>query len=134
MVCVGNALAEDFQQLFISKYQNEMLPEMRLAKTDRYKAQGLSAAQIENKLQTLIAQAAECQFKTFQAYSKKYQQVAFQSLLQGSTTEEASMALNEALQADVSQGEIDAGRASDSVKKAMNLYAACVVNTELVNP
>jgi len=134
MVCVGNVLAEDFQELFISKYQNEMLPEMRLAKTDRLKAQGLSAAQIENKLQTLIGQAAQCQFKTFQAYAKKYQQVAFESLLHGDTTEEAAAALNDALQADVSSGEIDAARASASIKKSMNLYAACVVNTELVSP
>jgi hypothetical protein len=70
-----NALADEFEQIFTQKYKNEMLPELRLSKIDRYKAQGLSEVQINRELDKLADKAAGCQFKTFQAYEKKYQQV-----------------------------------------------------------
>ena len=128
-----NALADEFEQVFTQKYKNEMLPEMRLSKIDRYKAQGLSEEQINHELNALADKAADCQFKTFQAYEKKYQQVAFNTLLKGGTTEDATLRLNEALESDVNKGKITENEVSSRVKKAMNLYTDCVVNSGLVD-
>jgi hypothetical protein len=129
----GNALADEFEQIFIQKYRNEILPELRLSKIDRYKAQGLSEVQINRELEELADKAADCQFKTFQAYEQKYQQVAFNALLKGGTTEDATLRLNEALDADVDQGKISANEMSSRVKKAMDFYATCVVHSGLVD-
>ena len=129
----STALAGEFKQIFTQKYKKEMLPELRLSKIDRYKAQGLSDAQIDRELQALADKAADCQFKTFQAYEEKYQQVAYNALLKGGTTEDASLRLNEALDKDVDKGKITAKEMSNRVKKAMGLYSACVVNSGLVD-
>ena len=128
-----NALADEFEQIFTQKYKNEMVPELRLSKIDRYKAQGLSEAQINRELDKLADKAAGCQFKTFQAYEKKYQQVAFNALLKGATTEDAALRLNEALDTDVDKGTIAANEVSRRVKNAINIYAACVVHSGLVD-
>jgi len=133
ITCSSSALAEEFEQVFIQKYKQEMLPELRLAKTDRYMAQGLSKEQINIKLEKLATDAAHCQFKTFQAYESKYQQVAYNALLDGSTTEDAALQLNEALSLAVDNGKISEDELSRRVKNAMDLYAACVVNSDLVN-
>ena len=128
----GNTLADEFERIFTQKYKKETLPELRLSKLDRYKAQGLSDEQINRELEKLVDKAADCQFKTFQAYETEYQKVAFNALLTGGTTEDASLRLNEALDSDVDKGKITADEVSRRVKKAMDLYAACVVHSGLV--
>ncbi|WP_455210657.1 hypothetical protein [Kaarinaea lacus] len=133
MACCGTVLADEFKQLFTQKYKKEMLPELRLSKIDRYKAQGLSEAQINRELEALVNKAADCQFMTFQAYEDKYQQVAYNALLDGGTTEDASLRLNEALDKDVDKGNISAKEMSNRVKKAMGLYSTCVINSGLVD-
>ena len=133
LVYSSTALAGEFKQVFTQKYKKEMLPELRLSKIDRYKAQGLTEAQIDRELDELADKAAECQFKTFQAYEKKYQQVAYNALLKGGTTEDASLRLNEALDKDVNKGKLTAKEMSHRVKKAMDLYSACVVTSGLVD-
>ena len=130
----GNcAMADEFEQLFTQKYKNEMLPELRLSKTDRYKANGMTEAQINSQLDKLADKAANCQFRTFQAYETRYQKLAFDALLAGGSTEEASIELNEALESDVNKGRLSATDVSGRVKKAMDLYATCVVNSGLVD-
>ncbi len=133
IIYCSNALADEFEQVFTQQYKNEMLPELRLSKIDRYKARGLSEEQINRELEALADKAADCQFKTFQAYEKKYQQVAFNTLLKGGTTEDAALRLNEALDTDVDKGKITENEVSSRVKKAMDLYAACVVHSGLVD-
>lgn len=133
IIYCSNALADEFEQVFTQQYKNEMLPELRLSKIDRYKARGLSEEQINRELEALADKAADCQFKTFQAYEKKYQQVAFNTLLKGGTTDDAALRLNEALDTDVDKGKITENEVSSRVKKAMDLYAACVVHSGLVD-
>jgi hypothetical protein len=133
MLYFSSAMADDFAQIFIQKYKNEMLPELRLSKIDRYKAQGLTEEQINRELEKLVSQAADCQFKTFEAYDEKYQQVAFNTLVTGGTTEDAALQLNEAMDNDLEKGKISPKEVSSRVKKAMGLYASCVVNSGLVN-
>lgn len=129
----STVLADEFEQVFTQKYKKEMLPELRLSKIDRYKVQGLTEEQINRELETLANKAADCQFKTFQAYEKKYQRLAYDALLTGGTTEDASLQLNEALDKDVDKGSMSAKELSSRVKKAMDLYSACVVNSGLVD-
>lgn len=129
----ANAAADEFEQMFTQKYKAEMLPELRLAKIDRFKAQGLTEAQINRELQQLADKAAGCQFKTFQAYQPRYQQVAFNALLKGGSTEDAALQLNDALRGDVTRGKITADEMSNRIKKAMELYTACVVSSGLVD-
>ncbi|MGD8885769.1 MAG: hypothetical protein PVF34_09100 [Gammaproteobacteria bacterium] len=127
------AETDDFERVFTQKYKNEMLPELRLAKIDRYKSQGLTESQIKRELDALANTAAQCQFKTFQAYENKYRQVAFDALLNGGTTEDASLQLYDALQTDVAQGKINTTEMSHRIKTAQDLYTACVVNSGLVD-
>jgi hypothetical protein len=133
VACQSHAAADEFEKLFTQQYKSEMLPELRLAKIDRYKAQGLTQAQINRELDELANKAAVCQFKTFQAYENKYQQVAFDTLIKGGTTEDASLEVNEALQTDVDRGKLSSAEMSRRVKKSMDLYTACVVNSGLVD-
>jgi hypothetical protein len=129
----AHAAGNDFKQVFTQKYKAEMLPELRLAKIDRYKAQGLTEEQINRELQQLADKAARCQFKTYQAYQHKYQQVAFNTLLKGGSTEDAALQLNDAMQNDVQRGKISSNEMSGRIKKAMELYTACVVSSGLVD-
>ena len=133
MTCSHRALADEFEQVYVQKYKNEMLPELKLSKIDRYKAQGLTEAQIDQQLEILANKAADCQFRTFQAYESKYQQVAFNALLAGGTTEDASLRLNEALDKAVNNGNMTATEMSNRVKKAMDLYNACVIRSGLMD-
>jgi hypothetical protein len=133
MTAWTTAAADDFKQVFTQKYTAEMLPELRLAKIDRFKAQGLTEEQINHELQQLADKAAGCQFKTFQAYQPKYRQVAFNALLKGGSTEDAALQLNDALQSDVTRGKITTDEMSSRIKKAMELYTACVVSSGLVD-
>jgi hypothetical protein len=59
--------------------------------------------------------------------------VAFNALLNGATTEDAALRLNKALDTDVDKGKITASEVSRRVKKAFDVYAACIVHSGLVD-
>lgn len=127
-----NATAGDFETLFKKTYRSEVLPELRMAKTDKLKSRGLSRQEIERTISQLADKAADCQFKTFQAYSKKHRKLAHQALLKGENTEDATFALNDALADAVQQGKVSKKEYDRRSKKAMKLYSECVIKQGLL--
>lgn len=128
----NQALANDFENLFKQKYKKEMLPELRLSMTDRLKAKGMNDKQIEIKLNQTVSKAAECRFQTFTAYGKKFQKVAYRAL-KDSTTEDATFAVTDAMDAAVNKGAMSKKEKNQRMKKAMNVYNACVVKNDLLH-
>ena len=125
------ASADNFEILFKQKYKKEMLPELRLSMTDRLKAKGLNNKQIEKELNRTVAKAAECRYQTFSAYGDKFRNVAFQSLKEN-TTEDATFAVTDAMNAAVKKGAMSKQELNRRMKKAMNLYNTCVVKNDLL--
>lgn len=136
MVSIGvstTAHADAFETLFKQKYKKEMLPELRLSQTDRLKAKGLTAVQIEKQLHLTADKAAICRFQTFSAYGKKFQQIAYKTLKK-STSEEATFAVTDAMRSEVQKGTMSKKEMNRRMKKAMSLYNNCVVKNDLLHP
>lgn len=125
--------ADQFEDLFKQQYVKEMLPELRLAMTDRLKMKGLNKQQIDAELNKTIAKAAACQLKTFEAYGKKYRNIAYKAMLTDLSTEDATFAATDAMNAAVDTGEISKNELNTRLKQAMSLYNDCVIKNELVH-
>jgi len=126
-------LADEFETLFKKKYKEENLPELRLSMTDRLKAKGLNQKQIEKEMATAAEKGANCRFKVFQAYGKKYRQVAHKAMLDGASTEDATFEVTDALSQAVADGKLPQREYSRRMIKAMELYNACVLKNKLIH-
>mgnify|MGYP001813665614 CR=1 FL=1 len=127
------AFAQDFEQLFTQKYKQEMLPELHLSLVDRYKAKGMSDVEINRALEKIADKSAHCHYSAFAAYDKKFRSIAHQTLIEGGSTEDATIELNDALNAAAETGDISKKQMKSQVKTAMNYYNSCVIKNGLVD-
>lgn len=133
LLCAKIAAADNFETVFKQKYKEEMLPELRLSMTDRYKAKGMTDTAIEQALEKMAIIAADCKYKAYEAYDKKYREQVFKSILEGGSVEDADFELDDRLNAAVDKGEISRKDLNTQIKHAMNTYGECAVKSGLVD-